>query len=206
MRQKGARNVDVNIFLFPNFETLDIFGPIEVLGRVAEYRLRYYSLEGQNIVSAQGTEIVTQPLHMANPKGIFVLPGGRGTRPLAVDKKFMQQLLPYVDACTYCLSICTGAAVLAAGGVLDGRRATSNKKAFVWVKSTGPKVKWEPRARWCRDGKFYTAAGVSAGIDMALGFVADCFGRACAETIARDMEYVWNDDMTKDIFAVPENK
>ena len=92
-------------------------------------------------------------------------------------------------------------ALLAACGALDGRRATSNKKSFAWVKSVRGAVGWEERARWVADGKFYTSSGVSAGMDMALGFVSDRFGRSRAEGIAEQLEYVWNDDCTRDVFA-----
>ena len=92
-------------------------------------------------------------------------------------------------------------ALLAGCGALDGRRATSNKKSFAWVKSVRGAVGWEERARWVADGKFYTSSGVSAGMDMALGFVSDRFGRSRAEGIAEQLEYVWNDDCTRDVFA-----
>ena len=59
--------------------------------------------------------------------------------------------------------------------------------------SMGPKVRWERNARWTKDGKFYTAAGVSAGMDMALGFVTDRFGKGKALSLAESMEYRWND-------------
>lgn len=76
---------------------------------------------------------------------------------------------------------------------MDGLHATGNKRAFDWTMSMGKKVLWQRDARWTRDGKFYTAAGVSAGIDMALGFVADHFGRERALSMAESMEYGWNE-------------
>lgn len=91
------------------------------------------------------------------------------------------------------MTVCTGSALAAAAGLLDGLRATGNKRAFDWAMSMGEKVLWQRDARWTRDGKFYTAAGVSAGIDMALGFVADHFGRERALSIAEGMEYCWNE-------------
>ena len=89
---------------------------------------------------------------------------------------------------------------MAKTGVLDGKRATTNKRAFDWVKSQRDEVQWERQARWVHDGKFYTSAGVSAGIDMALGFIRDQYGLDKAVEIYSGMEYHWNDDADHDSF------
>ena len=78
----------------------------------------------------------------------------------------------------WCLSVCTGSAVFAACGLLDGKTATSNKKAFDWVCTCGPAVKWEKEPRFCKDGKFYTSAGVSAAAVTA----ASAGASACASS------------------------
>ena len=72
------------------------------------------------------------------------------------------------DASALVTTVCTGSALLARTGRLDGIAATSNKAAFAWVMEQGPKVDWKPEARWVEDGKFMTSSGVSAGMDMAL--------------------------------------
>ena len=95
-------------------------------------------------------------------------------------------------------------ALLAKTGLLDGKYATSNKMALSWAKSCSKRVLWLERARWAVDGKFYTASGVSAGMDMALGFMSDRFGEEKARTIARNTEYVWNSDPQEDPFAKTE--
>ena len=193
--------MDVNVFLFNDFETLDIFGPIEILGRISEYHIKYYSEVGGVVRSAQGAEVITRPLAEAAANAIFMIPGGMGTRVLVTSAASLQLIKQAVDASLFCLSICTGSAVLARCGVLDGRRATSNKMAMEWVKSNGKEVLWADRARWCVDGKFFTASGVSAGIDMALGFVAEQFGQDEARDIANRIEYIWNEDKDNDPFA-----
>lgn len=193
--------MDVNLFLFDGFETLDAFGPVEVLGRVEKYSIKYFSLTGGMVRSAQGAGVMTQPLHGALPGAIFVIPGGRGTRSLVQDGEGLAQVYRQAEASRWCLCVCTGSAVLAKSGALNGKRATSNKKAMAWVKTTAAKVLWAERARWCVDGKFYTASGVSAGMDMALGFVADRFGAETAQAIAQDMEYIWNANADEDPFA-----
>lgn len=192
---------DINIFLFDGFETLDIFGPIEVLARVEGFIIKYYSAFGGIIRSAQNTEIITKSIVESDLKGIFVIPGGRGTRLLVDDEKRLEIIKKYASFSIYCLSICTGSAVLAKCGILNGLKATSNKKAFEWVISNGKEVKWVRKARWCIDGKYYTASGVSAGIDMTLGFISDLFGIEKAMKIAEDMEYIWNRDSEDDLFS-----
>lgn len=191
----------IHILLFDDFETLDIFGPVEILARVEKHELVYESLEGGIVRSAQGTQIVTSRLGKAEPDSVLVIPGGRGTRTLVKDDTFLNRLSEFVQNAGYILSICTGSALLAKAGALDGLKATSNKKALEWVMSVSDRVDWIRHARWVRDGKFYTSSGVSAGMDMALGFVSDLYGVQKAEQIADDIEYIWNRDQNTDPFA-----
>lgn len=171
------------------------------MGRIEEYNIKYYSQNGGIITSAQKTKVITEELSKADEKGIFVIPGGMGTRTLIKDENFLKLLKEFEKSSEYTLSICTGSAVLAKCGILDGKNATSNKIAFDWVKSVNEKVNWIEKARWVVDGKFYTASGVSAGIDMTLGFICDRFGHNKAQEIADKIEYIWNEDSTKDLFA-----
>jgi transcriptional regulator GlxA family with amidase domain len=85
--------------------------------------------------------------------------------------------------------------------LLDGRRATTNKRAFKWVAEQSAKVNWVREARWVEDGKFATSSGVSAGIDMALAVMARLYGAETAEAIAIAMEYEWHRDANWDPFA-----
>jgi transcriptional regulator GlxA family with amidase domain len=101
------------------------------------------------------------------------------------------------------LTVCTGTALLAKTGLLDGRSATSNKRAFDWVCSTGEKVNWVKRARWVVDGKYYTSSGVSAGMDMTLGFLNDLHGNAFAKEVASQVEYRWQQNKEEDDFCTP---
>ena len=144
---------------------------------------------------------MTNKIEPSASDGILVVPGGRGTRVLVNDNDFLEMLVTEVNHSKYCLSICTGSALLAKAGLLNGKSATSNKKAFSWVKSTNTNVKWIQNARWVVDGKYYTSSGVSAGIDMTLGFIRDRFDEQRALRIAKSIEYIWNSDCNKDQFA-----
>ena len=193
--------MNVNIVLFNDFETLDIFGPLEILGKVQEYDIHYYSQNGGMITSRQKTQIITEDIDLADKKGILVIPGGQGTRELVNDESFLNMLKVIAEESWFCLSICTGSALLAKANVLNGKSATSNKQAFEWVKSINDTVNWVQKARWVVDGKYYTSSGVSAGIDMTLGFVSDRFGEEKANEIAYNIEYVWNSDSKNDLFS-----
>jgi putative intracellular protease/amidase len=131
-----------------------------------------------------------------------MIPGGGGTRR-EVNNPAMLDFLRRQDRGTeWTTSVCTGSAVLAKAGILDGRNATSNKMAWAWATSQSTAVHWQPRARWVIDGKHVTSSGVSAGTDMALALVEKLYGREQADRIAHGAEYVWNDDPHNDPFAV----
>jgi putative intracellular protease/amidase len=153
------------------------------------------------ITSRQGTKISTEYIKNADLDGILLIPGGQGTRSLVNDVEFIEILSDMVMKSKYCLTVCTGSALLAKTGLIDNKRATSNKKAFEWVKSINANVLWIREARWVTDQKYYTSSGVSAGIDMALGFVAEKFGIHKARIIAEHIEYIWNSDPSNDPFA-----
>lgn len=192
----------VNVLLFSNFETLDAFGPVEILGHLPGCQLEYYSVQGGLVESKDGVKVMTEPLMSANMNQILLLPGGPGTRKLVNDLNFIEKLTVTAQSSSFCLSICTGSALLAQTGLLDGLKATSNKKAFDWVQSVNPKVEWERQARWAVSEKYYTSSGISAGMDMTLGFIQDQVGQEEAHKIADTIEYSWNNDPQKDIFAV----
>lgn len=192
--------MDINFLFFEDFETLDIFGPIEILSRIDNSDLHYVSLQGGPIKSRQGYAVDTTNALEIRPNSILVIPGGQGTRTLVDDDAFINKLKNLCQSAEYVLSICTGSALLAKAGVLDNRKATSNKKAFEWVRSVSSSVNWIRNARWVVDEKYYTSSGVSAGMDMALGFVSDLCGNEKAIQIARDIEYIWNSNRNIDCF------
>jgi len=114
---------------------------------------------------------------------LLLVPGGLGTRPGVEDAALIGWLGEGSDASTLVATVCTGSALLARTGRLDGAAATSNKAAFGWVMQQGPKVDWKPEARWVEAGKFMTSSGVSAGMDMALAAIQRLYGVAEAEGV-----------------------
>ena len=191
------------IVLFPRFETLDVFGPVEMWGRLEDYRIVTVSEDGGTITSAQGIDTVTDYSFEDAPQfDIIMIPGGMGTRTEVNNPVMLDFLRKQDEGTEYTTSVCTGSAVLAKAGILDGRKATSNKMAWAFVTSQDGDVLWQPSARWVEDGKYVTSSGISAGIDMALALIEDLEGREKAENVARVAEYLWNDDPSDDPFAV----
>lgn len=197
-----SKPMEMAFLLFHNYETLDVFGPVEIFGRLTDlYTLKFYSLDGGLIENKHGVSVLTEKLDMAsaNPY-LLLIPGGMGTRKEVDNKLFIGQIKGIADASSYVLTVCTGSALLARSGLLDGRQATSNKRAFSWVESMGPNVVWDKKARWKVDDKYYTSSGVSAGMDMALGFLADRHGIEFARNVAFEIEYNWIEDKDNDSF------
>jgi len=191
-----------NVILFENFETLDVFGPVEVIGKLDQhYEIEFYSEDGGTVRSSQNAKVQSVSLAKIEEKGIVLIPGGFGTRKEVDNGPFIEALRGIANGSQFVLTVCTGSALLARTGLLSGRRATSNKMAFDWVVEQDRGVLWKRKARWTRDDKYYTSSGVSAGIDMTLGFVGDCHGTETAERISRGMEYLWNRDSGYDPFC-----
>ncbi|MCH1781937.1 DJ-1/PfpI family protein [Psychrobacter glaciei] len=188
--------------LFDDFETLDLFGPIEMFGCLPEhYRLQFASLSGGIIHSKHGVAMQTVTVtELAYQTDIVLMVGGMGTRQQINHRPFLQALTTLVEHADWALSVCTGSALLAKAGVLDGKRATSNKLSWQWVITQSDKVDWVEQARWVIDGKFYTSSGVSAGMDMALGFIADRHDIETARQIANYTEYRWQENSDTDDF------
>lgn len=201
--QQAGQKKKIGVVIFPDFETLDVFGPVQMWGRLDDYEVVMVSQHGAPVLSAQGVETLARYSFENAPQfEVIMVPGGLGTRTEVNNPAILAFLRRQDRGTEWTTSVCTGSAVLARAGILDGRNATSNKKAWQFATSQGSNVLWQGRARWVVDGKYVTSSGVSAGTDMALGLVEELYGRSRAELTARDAEYIWNDDPSNDPFAV----
>ncbi len=132
---------------------------------------------------------------------LILVPGGVGFIPELENQRMLDFLASRASKAKITTSVCTGSALLAKAGVLDGHRATSNKQVFSLAVASSDKVDWQTRARWVDDGLVVTSSGVSAGMDMALAVIQRLFGEEMAEAIANGAEYTWHRDADEDPFA-----
>jgi transcriptional regulator GlxA family with amidase domain len=199
------RKRTLGVVLFPKFELLDVFGPLEMFGKLAETSMIDIVMVAQRagaVASAQGPAAVAERGFGDCPRlDLLLVPGGMGTRTEVDNPVLIDWLRARASDPEIAMTVCTGAALLARTGALDGRQATTNKRSFAWVTEQGPRVQWVKQARWVEDGKFVTSSGVSAGIDMALAVIARLGGQALSEEVATVAEYDWHRDPRWDPFA-----
>lgn len=192
----------VTVVLFEGFELLDVFGPVQLLQAVPELTVVFAGPTGKPVASSQGVEVVpTISYEQIEPTDILLVPGGKGTRQLVGDESFLSWLRGVGSQVPVVASVCTGSAVLAAAGLLEGYAATSNKRAFAWASSFGKKVAWQPEARWVHDRNRWTSSGVAAGMDMSVALIAQLRTEEVALAAANFAEYEPHRDSEWDPFA-----
>lgn len=189
--------------LYPDFELLDLYGPLEMFGTLGDDINIVTIAEAMGpVASTQGPQTVAEAdFSSAPPLELLLIPGGIGTFPALQNHALISFLQDRSAKAKFTMSVCTGSALLAVAGLLDERRATSNKMFFSMVAEQSDKVTWEENARWVVDGPMVTSSGVSAGTDMALAVIADLFGIQRAEQIAIFTEYQWHRDADSDPFT-----
>ena len=195
----------LNVLLFDGFTAMDALGPAEALSPAREgerkcYEIEYFSATGGLVGGSTNAKIWTRKLDEISKFDVLLVPGGFAARELAHEGEFIAALGELARRHEYVIAVCTGSVLLAKTGLLGGMEATSNKLTWQWATTEALNVRWIRAARWCVSGKFYTSSGVSAGIDEALGFIADMHGRNEAQRIARAMEYVWGGDKNAELF------
>jgi transcriptional regulator GlxA family with amidase domain len=178
----------IAFLIFDKLTALDAIGPYEVLSRLPEADLRFVAKEaGQKRTDTGKLGISADAaLSELTDPDIVLVPGGEGNRPLMQDEEVLDWLRTADQTSTWTTSVCTGSLVLGAAGLLDGKRATSHWAYRDELRDHGA----EPVAeRFVVDGKVVTAAGVSAGIDMALHLTSLEYGPELAQGIQLGLEY-----------------
>lgn len=193
----------LGVLLFPGFEMLDACGPMEIWGNLdSKVKLITVAKSAGPVITTQGVAVVAQHSMADCPKlNLLLVPGGMGAARAMKDPEILNWLRERSAQAEITMSVCNGASILAAAGLLNGRPATTNKAYWKMATKPGPKVKWIPQARWVDDGNIVTSSGVSAGIDMTLHLVDRLFGLQTAETMADTIEHEWHRDPTWDPFA-----
>jgi putative intracellular protease/amidase len=189
---------------YEGFELLDVYGPLEMFGSLGPQSLSIATIAEQAgpVASAQGPKTVAAHGFADAPKlDLLLVPGGIGTVAQLGNAALLEFLRARARTAEVTMSVCSGSALLARAGLLDGRRATSNKMFFELATSQSEKVAWVEKARWVEDGPFVTSSGVSAGTDMALAVIAKLWGPERARLVADLTEYEWQSDPARDPFA-----
>jgi len=204
MRENQEHSIKtLGVVIFPDFELLDVFGPLEMFGHLPNNIKIIMIAEKEGAVqSYQGPSVLADvTLDDAPNIDLLFIPGGLGTRKEINNKKLIHWIKERSAKAEMILSVCTGAALLAQAGVLDNKSATTNKMAFNWVTEQGPKVKWIKEARWVEDGNIITSSGVAAGTDMSLYVISMLYGEEMALFLANLTEYIWHSDPNNDPFS-----
>ena len=186
----------VVVVAFPGLQPLDAIGPIEVFagatraavasGHAGGYRVTLASLDGQPVWSDSGVGLSTVPLpDPGTAIDTLVLAGGSGVRAACLRPELVAWIKEVSPGCRRVTTVCTGAFLGAAAGVLDGRRVTTHWASAARLGLEFPSISVDPDPIYVRDGKYWTSAGVTAGIDLALALVQDDLGVDVAQTVAR---------------------
>ncbi len=190
--------------VFPGFQTLDLFGPLEVLGdhHPGEIDIKIVAETLEPVPSVHGLRLnVDRTIAESSDYDLILIPGGDAAPVAHRNAAINSWIVKASVRAEYVMAVCTGTVLLATTGLLDGRRATTNKRDYTATVPFGPNVQWVPQARWVEDGKFFTSSGVSAGIDMSLAVMGRLFGDEAANEIAEGIEYDWHRDSNWDPFA-----
>jgi transcriptional regulator GlxA family with amidase domain len=176
------------IVLYDRFTALDAIGPYEVLSRLPGARVRFAAVEPGPLRTDNDmlTLLAEHALADVGSPEIVLVPGGPGDVVARAGEPVLEWLRDADRTSTWTTSVCTGSLILAAAGLLDGRRATSHWLALEELRARGAEATGE---RVVFDGKLATAAGVSAGIDMALALAARIAGETVAQAIQLGIEY-----------------
>ena len=193
----------IGALIFPGFEMLDYYGPLEMFGFFPEdFRIIAVAETAAPVAASNGPATLPEQVFSdGHTYDLLLIPGGRGTRTEKENPALLEWLRRASEEAEIVSSVCTGSLLLAAAGLLDHRAATTNKIAFDQITRQAPEVDWKRRARWVQDGRFWTASGVSAGMDMALAILAALKGEETAIKAAEWGEYIRNADPENDPFA-----
>jgi transcriptional regulator GlxA family with amidase domain len=208
---------DIWFALYPGANLLDISGPLQVFATAAEqaalrcpsapvaYRFRLFSRDGGLLRTSSGVEIQTEGFCM--PEGrqpiTLIAAGGHGSDAAMLDTRLLEWLRALAPIAERVASVCTGAFLLAAAGLLDGRRAATHWDYCRRLAARFPQVRVEAEAIYVEDRGFWTSAGVTSGLDMALALIEHDLGHELASLTARRLVFYLRRPGTQAQFSVP---
>lgn len=186
----------IAFLVFDGVEPLDVVGPFEAFYAAEDeaenphFEIGLVAATAAPVTAAGGL-VMTPRWSFADlpPLDLLLVPGGPGTRPLSTDRAMAEWIAARDRETEMTLSVCTGAQLLAAAGLLTGRKATTHWATYDWLREIEPEVELLEGARWADNGRIVCSSGVSAGIDMALHVIGRLHGAETAARTARAIEY-----------------
>lgn len=183
------RRNQVTLVVFGGFQSLDMVGPFEVF-RHAGYECRVVAPNAGPVYSSKGLSVnAEQSVASVDPRGVdtLIVAGGEGVYAARSDRVLVEWIAKAAASARRVASVCSGTFLLAAAGLLDGRRATTHWKWEQRLAQEYPKVVVDCEPIFIRDGRIWTSAGVTAGMDLALALVEDDLGQQAALDVAREL-------------------
>ena len=183
----------IGFLIFDDFQLLDAAGPIATFEMPTRgldpppYELKVISTTPGQVKSSCGVAMTADPVPRQFNFDTLIVVGGRGSRVFMADDKVLNLVRTAAKEARRVCSVCSGAFILAAAGVLDGKRATTHWRGTPGFQRRFPQVKLEPDRIYTRDGKVWTSAGITAGIDLALALIADDLGEEVARRSAQEL-------------------
>jgi transcriptional regulator GlxA family with amidase domain len=196
----------VGILIFHDVEVLDFAGPFEVFSvtRLSEdrrreepspFEVKLIAERNEPIEASGGLRVIPDyDLDNCPRLDILVVPGGWGTRKEINNDRLINWIRVRGEGVDTLTSVCTGSMLLGRAGLLDGLHATTHWRALDWMRESFPTVTVESKMHVVEDGRVFTSAGISAGIDMSLRVVARYYSEAVARATAQQMEYPFPDN------------
>ena len=186
----------IEVLAYPSVQLLDVTGPVQVFasandfateaGATPPYELRVVTQAGPSVTASAGVGLAAIPLPaIGAPLDTLMIAGGQGVETAAADPGLVDWIRQRAKDARRVASVCTGAFLLAASGVLDGKRATTHWSLCAELARRFPAIRVEPDPIFVRDGSIWTSAGVTAGIDLALALVEQDLGHAASLAVAR---------------------
>jgi transcriptional regulator GlxA family with amidase domain len=183
---------EIAVLVFPSFQLLDAAGPITAFEAAGHgtaplaYRLRVIARAAGPVTSSSVVQLIAEAFG-DDPPDTLIVAGGWGTREASACADTLAYVRATAGRARRIASVCSGAFILAAAGLLDGRRATTHWGRAAEFARTYPQIRVEPDRIFIRDGTVWTSAGITAGIDLALALVAEDLGEEAAKRTAQQL-------------------
>lgn len=222
------RTLSIGIIIFDGFEPIEVWGPLEYLTSLSAFYKMTLSIISYQKGPVKGTVSARLQPHLGGDFGstlgaetavthtfadapaldVILIPGGTGVinATLSNRTEIEEFLIRRADQAEYILGLSFGVTHLARSGLLNSKRATTNKSGYQWIVNYGPEVNWVPQARWVVDGKFWTASGMMASLDMTYAWLSHVYGaEGPVNQQTNSIEYAPHLDSSWDPYAVVFN-